>query len=385
LGLDHVSRRNRFVLSLNCGSSSLKYALYRFDSSDVSPAERVVSDTIAVESSDHGRGADAAFDALARARAPAPDAIGHRIVHGGPDHRAPVLVDDAVLVALRALVPLAPLHLPPALAVIDAAGKRFAGRPQVACFDTAFHRRMPELAQRLPLPTALWDEGVRRYGFHGLSYEYILGALGDAAAGAGVIAHLGNGASLAAVHTRDPIDTTMGLTPTGGLVMSTRSGDLDPGVLVYLARERGYDAAALERLVDNESGLLGVSRRTSDMRTLLEARAAGDPAAALAVDLFCYQARKHIGAMAAALMGLDWIVFTGGIGERAATVRAEICAGLAHLGVHVDAERNAAHAPVVSVDGAATVVRVIPTDEDVVIARHTEALTRGRPGERGAH
>jgi acetate kinase len=244
---------------------------------------------------------------------------------------------------------------------------------------------MPELAQRLPLPTALWDEGVRRYGFHGLSYEYILGALGDAAAGAGVIAHLGNGASLAAVHTRDPIDTTMGLTPTGGLVMSTRSGDLDPGVLVYLARERGYDAAALERLVDNESGLLGVSRRTSDMRTLLEARAAGDPAAALAVDLFCYQARKHIGAMAAALMGLDWIVFTGGIGERAATVRAEICAGLAHLGVHVDAERNAAHAPVVSVDGAATVVRVIPTDEDVVIARHTEALTRGRPGERGAH
>jgi acetate kinase len=232
---------------------------------------------------------------------------------------------------------------------------------------------MPELARRLALPRMLWDAGVRRYGFHGLSYEYIVWRLGPAARGRTIIAHLGNGASMAALRDGLPVDTTMCLTPTGGFMMGTRSGDLDPGVTLYLLREKGYDANRLERLVNNESGLLGVSGLSPDMKTLLEHRDR-EPAAAQAVAMFCYQLRKHIGALTAALGGLDTVVFTGGIGERAATVRWETCQGLEHLGVRLDPQRNAAHVDTVSWSDSRCVVRVIPTDEDLMIARHTRAV-----------
>jgi acetate kinase len=263
--------------------------------------------------------------------------------------------------------------MPAAVAGIEAIAARW-GIPQVACFDTSFHHRMPLLAQRLPLPDNLWDEGVRRYGFHGLSYEYVVGALGPAELGRAVLAHLGNGASLAAVHHGRSLDTTMSFTPASGLVMSTRSGDLDPGVAVYLLREKGYDADRLEQLIDREAGLAALSGGASDMQTLVEQRDRGDARAALAVDEFCYQARKHVGALAAVLGGLDTLVFTGGIGEKAAVVRAEICRGLEYLGVELDETGNDAHAGVISTPGSECVVRVVQTDEDLVIARHTAAL-----------
>ena len=235
---------------------------------------------------------------------------------------------------------------------------RFADLPQVVCFDTAFHRPMPELAQRLPLPGELWDKGVRRYGFHGLSYEYILDAVGSAGSGRLIIAHLGNGASLAAIRDGQPRETTMGFTPTGGLMMGTRTGDLDPGVLLYLLDQEGYDPPRLGRLVNQEAGLLGVSGTSPDMKTLLAA---------------C-DVRKHIGALAAVLGGLDMLVFTGGIGERAAPVRREVCDGLEYLGIRLDPGRNDAHADPVSAAGSPCAVRVIPTNEDLMIARHTHAL-----------
>src|SRR5262245_24321643 len=312
---------------------------------------------------------------LTGAAFPAPEAAGHRIVHGGPDHAAPERVTPQLLAALRALVPLAPLHLPAALHGIDAVSARFPGLPQIACFDTAFHRRMPAVAQRLPVPGALRAQGIDRYGFHGLSYEYVVAGVGAATLGRAVIAHLGNGASLAAVSDGLPLDTTMGFTPTGGLMMGTRSGDLDPGVLVHLLAHEGFDAAAIARLVDHESGLLGVSGMTSDMKSLLETRAT-DPRAAEAVELFCYVLRKHIGAFAAVLGGIDTLVFTGGIGERAAPVRAATCRGREHLGIRIDRERNARHDPIVSAPGSACTVRTVRTDEDLMIAHHTRALLR---------
>jgi acetate kinase len=376
------------ILCLNSGSSSLKLALYDGETRTLSAAvsriglgdARVavrdhtghpVYET-AVEADDVRAAVDGALSALERSGFPTPTGIGHRIVHGGLDHVAPERVTPTLVADLRALVPFASLHLPAALACIDEATARFAGVPQVACFDTAFHRRMPAVSQRLPLPRALWDRGIRRYGFHGLSYEYVVATLGAATLGRAVIAHLGNGCSLAAVRDGTSVDTTMGFTPTGGVMMGTRTGDLDPGVLVHLLGHEGYDAAALERLVDHESGLLGVSGTTSDMQTLLDRRAAS-PAAAEAVELFCHQVRKHVGALAAVLGGLDTLVFTGGIGEHAAPVRAEVCRGLEHLGISIDSERNARHEAVIGRDGACT-VRVVPTDEDLMMARHTRAV-----------
>jgi acetate kinase len=232
---------------------------------------------------------------------------------------------------------------------------------------------MPEAAQRFPLPRELWYDGVRRYGFHGLSYEYIVSALGAERRGRLVIAHLGNGASLAAVRGGRPMDTTMGFTPDGGVMMGTRSGDLDPGVLVHLMKEMGYSPLQIDDLVSRRSGLLGVSGISSDMKTLLEQRDR-EPHAAQAIELFCYQLRKQIGAFAAVLNGLDDLVFTGGIGERAAPVRAEVCHGLEHLGVTVDDKLNAVHAEIISRPGSACTVRVIPTNEDLMIARHTRKL-----------
>jgi acetate kinase len=229
------------------------------------------------------------------------------------------------------------------------------------------------VAQRFPLPRDLWDEGVRRYGFHGLSYEYIMATLGAAAQGRLLIAHLGNGASLAAVHNGQPRDTSMGFTPTGGVMMGTRSGDLDPGVLIHLMHGKGYDAGQLEDLVNHQAGLLGVSGFSPDMKTLLEQRQ-HEPHAAQAVELFCYQLRKYIGALTAVLGGLDTLVFTGGIGERAAPVRWQTCQGLAYLGIALDPQRNVAHAEVISTPQSTCTVRVIPTNEDLMIARHTRTL-----------
>jgi len=374
------------VLCVNSGSSSLKLALYEDETA-------IASSTVEGIGLDEGRlrirdrfsrvvhdapgmfpDAGAALrDALGAARFPAPDAAGHRIVHGGADHAAPEPVTPELVAALRTLVPLAPLHIPAALHGIDAVGVHFPRLPQVACFDTAFHRRMPAVAQRLPLPRAFGAKGIQRYGFHGLSYEYVVATLGAATLGRAVIAHLGNGASLAAVRDGLPVDTTMGFTPTGGLMMGTRSGDLDPGVLVHLLAHERFDGRTIERLVDHESGLLGASGTTSDMKALLEIRAA-DPRAVEAIELFCYVLRKHIGAFAAVLGGLDTLVFTGGIGEHAAPVREETCAGLEHLGIQIDRERNARNDPIVSTPGSACMVRVVRTDEDLMIARHTRAL-----------
>jgi len=359
------------VLCVNTGSSSLKCALLEID--DRGERQLASVDIDGADFADHASAIGTALDRLGAGTLPIPGAAGHRIVHGGPEHVAHTRIDGSVLDALRRAVPFAPLHLPAAIAAIEAVVARHPGLAQVACFDTAFHHSLPERVRRLPLPDALWDAGVRRYGFHGLSYEYLVARVGASALGRAVLAHLGNGASLAAVRDGEPIDTTMGFTPTGGVVMGTRSGDLDPGVLVYLMREHGNDADALEQLVDRASGLLALSGRTSDMRELLAERAS-DPRAALAVEVFCYRVRLQIGAYAAALGGLDTLVFTGGIGEHAAIARAEICDGLEHLGVRVDSERNARHDDVVSPDDASCVVRVVHTDEDVMVARHTRAL-----------
>ncbi len=298
--------------------------------------------------------------------------VGHRIVHGGPDHDRPALVDDGLLDELRALVPLAPLHLPAQIATLETTARRVPGVPQVACFDTAFHRRMPEVAQRLPLPAALWDSGVRRYGFHGLSYEYVCAAVDAPARGRVVLAHLGSGASMVALRDGAPIDTTMGLTPAGGLVMGTRTGDLDPGVLLYLIEHEGYDAEALGHLVNDRAGLVAISERTGDLRELLAA-AETDPRAALALAAYGRSLRQHLGALAAELGGLDLLVFTGGVGEHAPTIRADACATLGHLGIELDPARNGAGLEVISTDGSPCEVRVVATDEELVIARHARA------------
>jgi acetate kinase len=381
------------ILCLNSGSSSLKFALYHLGESEevrlaYGAVERIGlaggqlwikgmdNDALVDVHRDFPEHSAAAEGVAAEAKGlgfPPPVAVGHRVVHGGPNHTAPERVEAPLLAELRRLVPFAPLHLPSAIQGIEAVATHLPGLPQVACFDTAFHRRMPEVAQLFPLVRNLWDEGVRRYGFHGLSYEYIVATLGAAAQGRLVIAHLGNGASLAAVLNGQPLDTTMGFTPTGGVMMGTRSGDLDPGVLIHLMHAKGYDAGQLDELVNHRAGLLGVSGLSPDMKTLLEQRE-GEPHAAQAVELFCYQLRKHIGALTAVLGGLDTLVFTGGIGERAAPVRWEVCRGLAYLGIALDQQKNAMHAGVISTSGSACTVRVIPTNEDLMIARHTRTL-----------
>ncbi|MAE67798.1 MAG: acetate kinase [Phycisphaeraceae bacterium] len=382
------------VLCLNSGSSSLKFSVY----SAADGAERCVlagsvegiglaegrirtragddPETIVTGAfANHGAATRAMLDAVNGAGC-VPDAAGHRVVHGGPDHDAPEVVTPALRTELRDLVPFAPLHLPSAIDAMDAVAEAFPGLPQVACFDTAFHRHMPELGQRLPLPRSWWDEGVRRYGFHGLSYEYVVDALQPRPDQRSVILHLGSGSSAAAVRGRQPVDTSMGLTPTGGFMMATRCGDLDPGVVLHLLERRGLDAAAIDRIVNRESGLLGVSGISSDMKTLLDCRDA-QPNAAQAVALFCYQVRKCVGALAAVLGGLDALVFTGGIGERAAPVRLEICEGLEHLGVRVDPERNARDADTLSPPDAPCAVLRVETNEDLMIARHTREWLGG--------
>ena len=302
-------------------------------------------------------------------------AVGHRVVHGGADYAAPVRVDAAVLKKLERFIPLAPLHQPHNLAPIRALLERSPALPQVACFDTAMHRSNPPLAQMFALPMELTEAGVRRYGFHGLSYEYVASVLPDvdarAARGKTVVLHLGNGASMCALQAGRSVASTMGFTAVDGLPMGTRCGALDPGVILYLMDERGMDARAVEKLIYQQSGLLGVSGISSDMRALLES---ADPRAKLAVDLFVYRIGRELGSLAAALGGLDAIVFTAGIGERAAPVRERICRQAAWLGVELDAQANAQHGPRISSASSRVAAWVIPTNEELMIARHTQEL-----------
>jgi acetate kinase len=298
-------------------------------------------------------------------------AVGHRVVHG-MQHTAPERVTPQLLAELRRITPYDPDHLPRELALIEAFRRRYPRLPQVACFDTAFHRTMPRVAKLLPIPRRFAAKGVERYGFHGLSYAYLMEELRrlDPAAASGrvILAHLGNGASLAAVRAGRSLDTSMGFTPAAGLVMSTRTGDLDPGLAFYLARTERMTAARFQQMVNHESGLLGVSGTSSDVRDLL-AREKRDPRAAEAVALFCYQAKKWIGAYAAALGGVGTLVFAGGIGENAPLIRARICDGLGFLGIKLDRTRNAKNAPLISPAAGRIKVRVIRTDEELMIAR----------------
>lgn len=370
------------VLCVNAGSSSLKVAVYEV----AAGRERCVVEgqveglgrsdgRLTLRGSEHAvdragsftemaEAAGAALDALGPATVASIQAVGHRVVHGGPRLDAPRIVDADLVAELRALVPLAPLHQPAALDALATVGEHLPDRPNVACFDTAFHRRLPELARRLPLPEWLWEAGVQRYGFHGLSFESVVSQLGVELASRTVIAHLGSGTSLVALQDGLPIDTTMGLTPTGGVVMGTRSGDLDPGVLLYLLREKRFDVEQLEHLVNEEAGLRGLSGTTSDMRTLLERRGR-DRAADVAVSLFCRGVAKAVGSLAAVLDGLDHLVFTGSIGERSERIRHEILAQVGHLGV------SGARGPT---SAAGRGVRVVATNENRVIARHAHSL-----------
>ena len=297
--------------------------------------------------------------------------IGHRVVHGGAEYAAPTQIDDAVLARLDAYVPLAPLHQPHNLAAIRALGARFPGVPQVACFDTAFHRTVPEVAQLYAIPLAYAAEGVRRYGFHGLSYQHVARRLPSldprAAAGRTIAMHLGNGASMCAMSACRSVATTMGFTAVEGLPMGTRSGALDPGVLLYLMDRHGYAARDLERLLYHRSGLLGVSGISADVRVLLASDA---PEARLALDLFVYRAGREIGSLAAALGGLDAVVFTAGIGEHQAGIRAEICRAAGWLGVGLDEDANRRHGPRISRDDSPVSAWVVPADEESEIAGH---------------
>ena len=375
------------LLVLNAGSSSLKLALYDDDAVVRQAAlslERIGTDearlrgdreTAKVNAPDHATAFERIVSRLEEGSASQVNAIGHRVVHGGSDYHEPEPITPRLLESLRNLEQIDPTHMPQALAVMAAATKRFRNVAQIACFDTAFHRLMPRVAQQYPLPRWTMKAGVRRYGFHGLSCESILRQLHEMKAGAGrvLIAHLGNGASVTAVRDGVSVDTSMGFSPTSGIMMGTRCGDLDPTVLTYLARTQAMGIDALEQLVNERSGLLGVSGLGQDMRDLLEA-AESNSEAAEAIELYCYTARKYFGALAAVLGGVETIVFTGGVGENAAPIRENICAGLLHLGVDLDLERNRAHEVTISSDKSRVTVRVVRTNEDLMIAKHVARL-----------
>ncbi len=380
------------ILTVNGGSSSIKFALFENDAAPrrilagaidrIGLADATLkvtgtdqTDTFAgsVAVPDYAAAVGALMDWIqGNGRGGALGAIGHRVVHGGPNYGKPQRITADMIVELGRFSPYDPEHLPHEILLMETLQRRFPDLPQVACFDTAFHRHMPRVAKLLPIPRRYEAQGLRRYGFHGLSYAFLMGEL--AAMGGGteqgriILAHLGSGASLAAVHAGRPMDTTMGFSPAGGLVMGTRSGDLDPGLIYFLADGEHQSAAQFQRMVNHESGLLGVSGSHSDMRDLI-AGAIEDERAAEAVELFCYQAKKGIGSFAAVLGGVDTLVFTAGIGENCPSVRARICEGLGFLGIELDAARNAANLPVISADASAVRVRVIPTDEELMIAK----------------
>jgi acetate kinase len=387
-----------FAVVLNAGSSSLKFCVYRrpeteawsleargqiegigsvprFTAKDGS--DQVVTDHQLDRSVRDGR---AALHSLAewlgsRYRGARVLGVGHRVVHGGAKYAHPTVVTPEVLTDLRALIPLAPLHQPHNLAAIDAVSERLPDVPQVACFDTSFHRGQPAVAELIPLPRMICRSGVQRYGFHGLSYEYIASVLPqvapEIAEGRVIVAHLGSGASLCALRNRKSIDSTLGFTALDGLCMGTRPGALDPGVMLYLFQGLGLSAAEVETILYKESGLLGISGVSNDMRVLLESAA---PGARLAVDYFVYRAAKEIGALAAVLGGIDGLVFTAGIGENSADIRRRICAASAWLGIELDQDANQKKGPRISRPGSHVSAWVIPTNEELMIARHTGAM-----------
>jgi acetate kinase len=384
---------DRRVLTINGGSSSIKFAL--FGAGD--PLRRILEGGIeriglpeaawrvkglnpednfsrSVTAPDHTAAVGALMDWIKERSGREPlTAVGHRVVHGGPKYSEPQRITADLVEELHRLSPFDPEHLPEEILLADAFHRRFPDLPQVACFDTAFHHDLPRVARLLPIPRRYEAQGVRRYGFHGLSYAFLMEELArlagaEAAQGRVILAHLGNGASLAAVRDGKSADTSMGFTPAAGVPMSTRAGDLDPGLPWYLARAEGLDAKRFNQMVNFQSGLLGVSETSSDMRDLLD-REPRDVRAAEAVALFCYQVKKWIGAFAAALGGLDTLVFAGGIGENAPTVRARICEGLGFLGIGLEETRNAANEGVISAPSSRVAVRVIRTDEECMIAR----------------
>ena len=381
------------ILTINGGSSSIKFAV--FEAGD--PLRRILEGGVAriglpeatlrvkgldpadnfsrvVSAPDHTAAVGALMDWIEeRVGSDGLTAVGHRVVHGGPNYSQPQRITAEMVEELRQLSAFDPEHLPEEILLTGAFHRRFPNLPQVACFDTAFHHDLPRVARLLPIPRRYEAQGVRRYGFHGLSYEFLLGELGrlagtEAAQGRVILAHLGSGASLAAVRDGKSVDTSMSFTPAAGLPMGTRSGDLDPGLVWYLARTEGLDAKRFNEMVNSQSGLLGVSETSSDMRDLLD-RETLDVRAADAIALFCYQVKKWIGAFAAALGGLDTLVFAGGIGENAPTVRARICDGLEFLGIELEEKRNAASEGMISAAASRVVVRVIRTDEELMIAR----------------
>jgi acetate kinase len=387
------------ILTINAGSSSIKFALFA-NGHDIPAEPEVVGQIDGIGAHPHLKAKNAAGKVLDDCDLPIAGSgqhraalaflvdwlnihddgrtivgVGHRVVHGAETYSRPLLLDSGTLETLRGFLPLAPLHQPHNIAGIEAMTAALPGVPQVACFDTAFHRSQPEVAQRFALPRKITDQGVRRYGFHGLSYEYIADVLpqhlGERADGRVIVAHLGNGASMCAMKERRSVATTMGFTAVEGLMMGTRSGSLDPGVLLYLMAYQGMDGTALERLLYKESGLLGVSGISQDMRELLES---DKPEAREAIDLFCYRIVREIGSLAAALGGLDALVFTGGIGEHAAPVRAQVCLALGWLGVALDEPANAAHRWRITTADSRVDVLVVPTNEEWMIARHTAEL-----------
>ena len=373
------------ILTLNGGSSSIRFGVYEAGEEPVrllhGKLERVgLSGTALMVGTalvkcprlDHRAAVTFLMDWLeAQPSFASVVAVGHRVVHG-MRHSTPERVTPKLLAELHRISPYDPDHMPHEIGLIEAVRRRHPKLRQVACFDTAFHRTMPPVAKLLPIPRRLAAKGIERYGFHGLSYSYLLEELSRvdpvAAKGRVILAHLGSGASLAAVRNGRSVDTTMGFTPTAGLVMGTRTGDLDPGLFYYLARTEGMTAPQFQRMVNHESGLLGVSGTSSDIRDL-RAREAIDARAAAAVELFCYQARKYIGAFAAALGGLDTLVFSAGIGENSPLIRQRICAGLGFLGIELDQKRNRQNAARISKDRSVVAVRVIRTDEELMIAR----------------
>lgn len=380
----------RYLLTLNGGSSSLKFALFELDGRTRRlggkldrlgrPGTSFEAEGIGlaplsepVAAANHVEALDVLFPWIDRQVGPgAIAAIGHRLVHGGPRLRVHGVVTDEMLAELQSVAGYAPEHLPAEIAMIKSCRERNPALPQIACFDTAFHADMPLVARMLPIPRRFYERGVQRYGFHGLSYTYLLEELGrragdEAANGRLVLAHLGNGASLAAVHHGHSLDTSMGFTPAAGIPMGTRSGDLDPGLVRYFAETEGMDAEAFDRMASHQSGLLGISGTSSDVRDLLAAEAT-DPRAGEALALFCYRIKQTIGAFAATLEGLDTLVFSGGIGEKSPAIRERVCAGLAFLGIAIDGGLNASGAAVISSSTSRVSVRVIPTDEEAVIA-----------------
>jgi len=367
------------ILVFNVGSSTVKYGLFPLESTNNRLLDGVV------ESGNHPHHADGGVGEILgllekRQLLASVRAVGHRLVHGGSTLKRPVQIDPTVRSTLDSIVPLAPDHLPKELRVIDEIWRRQPSLPQVACFDTAFHSDLPTVSRLFGLPRDLAESGVVRYGFHGLSYEYITTTLrerGELPART-IVAHLGNGASVAAIRDGKSVDTSMGMTPAGGFVMSTRSGDLDPGALLYLARARGFSIAQIDDVVNRRGGMFGISGSSGDMRKLLAA-AQTDASARAAVDVFCYQVKKFIGAYAAALGGLDLLVFTGGIGERSPEVRARICDQLDFLGITLDRGLNDTDSAVISATGSRTVVRALKTDEEAMIARHVRSVVAGRP------